>query len=107
MVPPSDTPAIHIARQFEQEVVVEGLLHITAVQAGSCLERYGDLDSFTRSAPAPSPLASALTESGSGSSQLFNEAVCLAMPPDNPAGEQHRVNSIMRQVPRSISSEAR
>lgn len=106
---PPPTSAFHLPRQLEEEAVVEGLLHVTVLQAGSCWERYGDLEDMSRTAPAPMSLASALTKSSSTgtNNQLVNEAVCLASPPDNPTEEQRRVATIMRQGLRAADEEVR
>jgi len=84
-----------------------GVLHVSAAQAGSCMQRFEDFDALT--APAlPSTADTVLASAQDGTSQnplafgpskdhnpaqtangvserVLNEAFCLATPPDNPA----------------------
>lgn len=104
---PVHTPDLSSAlRQgLQEEVVVEGLLHVTAFQAGSCLERFGDIESL--SAPPLQPLSSALDRAASAnSSRVVNEAICLATPPDNPTADTENQRVVIRHVARPISSAA-
>jgi hypothetical protein len=72
---------------------------VTAFQAGSCLERYGDIESF--SAPSLQPLSSALNRADSAnSSRVVNEAICLATPPDNPTADTENQRVVVRHVAR-------
>jgi hypothetical protein len=76
---------------------------VTAFQAGSCLERYGDIESF--SAPSLQPLSSALNRADSAnSSRVVNEAICLATPPDNPTADTENQRVIIRHIARLSST---
>lgn len=82
-----------------------GLLHVTAFQAGSCLERFGDIESL--SAPPLQPLSSALDRATSAnSSRVVNEAICLATPPDNPTADTENQRVVIRHVARPTTSAA-
>eukprot|EP00775_Hariotina_reticulata_P009879 gene9879-10037_t len=89
-----ETLDVPLLKHFQEEIVVEGLLHVTPVQAGSCLwERFGSLDQ--QLSPfglegAPS-LRSALNDSDGN--QTLTEAICLATPADAPEEQ----SSILRQ----------
>lgn len=73
-----------------------GLLHVTAVQAGNCLERFSDIENLT--APPLQPLSTALQDTtNSNSSKVVSEAVCLATPPDNPT-ETENGGQVVRQL---------
>jgi hypothetical protein len=82
-----------------------GLLHVTAFQAGSCLERFGDIDSLT--APPLQPLSSALDRAASANSnRVVSEAICLATPPDNPTADTENQRVVVRHVARPNSSSS-
>eukprot|EP00775_Hariotina_reticulata_P009881 gene9881-10039_t len=93
----AETLDVPLFRRFQEEIVVEGLLHVTPVQAGSCLwERFGSLDQ--QLSPfglegAPS-LRSALNDNDGN--QTLTEAICLATLVDVPE-EQAQGLPILRQ----------
>ncbi|KAF8069682.1 rgt-1 [Scenedesmus sp. PABB004] len=77
-----------IERQLEEQVVIEGLFHVTAVQAGSCMERFGgDLRELAPAAPA---LAAADARGARQRDLLVDEAVCLATPSESPSDQPSR-----------------
>lgn len=106
--PSYESAFARIAQRLEDEVVVEGTLHVTTVQAGSCMDRYGNMQNMQkRTAPPLASLANALVQDSSvGDSQLLQEAVCLATPPDNPSENQRGAGYVMRQV-RSAQADIR
>ncbi len=77
-----------LQHQLEEELVLEGALHVSAVQAGSCMQRFGSaLDSFEApelSANTAGPAQRSLA--WEADSHVEEEAVCLATPCD-PGGE--------------------
>jgi len=102
-----------------------GVLHVSAAQAGSCMQRFGDFDALP--APAlsstvdtvllsaqdstPQHLWTAFSPSkghnpaqtaGGADEQVVNAAFCLATPPDNPAED---TESPMRPVSTRITTE--
>jgi len=88
---------VPLFKHFQEEIVVEGLLHVTPVQAGSCMwERFGSLDQLSSSGLEGAPsLRSALNESDGN--QTLTEAICLATPVDAPE-EQSPGLSVFRQI---------
>jgi hypothetical protein len=76
---------VQVFKRLQEEIVVEGLLHVTPVQAGSCMwEGFDSLaDQLSSSGLEGAPsLRSALN--GSDGNKTLTEAICLATPVDAP-----------------------
>eukprot|EP00877_Chromochloris_zofingiensis_P012193 jgi/Chrzof1/7227/Cz02g15140.t1 len=72
---------------LEEEMVLEGTLHVTSVQAVSCMERFGALDDI-QAPPVEADVDNveqALIQSSSD--RVVSEAICLATPMESSAAD--------------------